>query len=174
MIDRFENVLPDHVRLAALAAFPDADWPWWHRYENGKRATVDPSRIPFACLMALWKLADAVDPPSGFYDLDFYGAGLHLMTPGVSLGKHQDATHHPQRPWRRLSSLVYFLEDSSGGDLLIDSHVINPRRNTAVTFPASKWHEVTEATQSRRTLSLFSWAIDHGGKLRTTAEFAVR
>jgi len=174
MVNVQNNVLPDHIRLAAIAAFPTEDWPWWHRYENGKLATVDPSRIPLACVMALLELTRACEPANGFYDYDLYGAGLHLMPSGVSLGKHTDATHHPQRPWRRLSSLVYFLDDCEGGELTFNNQKVTPKANTAVTFPVSQIHEVQLAITDRRTLSLFTWELDCGLKNCTSAQFEVK
>ena len=166
------DALPEHLRLAALATFPDTDWPWWHRYESGKLATVDPSRIPTACQMALQQLALVVDPSEGFIDFDLYGAGLHYMPPGTRLGRHLDASHHPQRPWRRVASCVYFLEDNLAGELVVDTESVTPKANTAAIFPADTWHEVRACWQPRRTLSLFVWQIDTGEKTRTSAEFS--
>ena len=171
MIKTTHNVLPDHIRLAALAAFPTADWPWWHRYASGKLATVDPSRIPEACRVALYALTATVPPDAGFYDFDLYGAGLHLMPAGSSLGPHTDATHHPQRPWRRLSSLVFFLDDCGGGELICGDETIAPRANTAARFAACQLHQVLPVVTDRKTLSLFAWEIDHGPKQNTSAQF---
>lgn len=171
MVQTYTNVLPDSFRLAALAAFPPADWPWWHRYGNGKLATVDPSRIPSACRVALERLASVCEPVAGFYDFDFYGAGMHLMPAGTSLGIHKDATHHGQRPWRRLASLVYFLEDCDGGELVIEGEEIKPVANMAVTFPSQQSHEVLAAISDRKTLSLFVWEVDYGPKETTSATF---
>ena len=171
MYEAHHNVLPDHIRQAALASFPAEDWRWWHRYPNGKLATVDPSRIPEACRVALQMLATTIAPPAGFWDFDLYGAGMHLMPPGVALGLHTDATHHPQKPWRRLSSLVYFLDDCTGGELVVADQYIAPRANMAAAFRANQLHEVLTTQSDRRTLSLFAWAIDHGTKGNTSANF---
>ena len=165
------NAIPDHLRQAAAAVFPASSWEWWHRYANGKLATVDPSRIPTACTVALHSLAANVRPVSGFYDFDLYGAGLHLMPAGTALGRHLDATHHPGKPWRRVASLVYFLEDCDGGELVIGSERVMPLAGTAVMFAANQWHEVLTTNQDRRTLSLFAWEIDHGAKENTSAYF---
>ena len=171
MITQIEQPIPDHLRLAALAAFPPLDWPWWHRYPNGKLATVDPSRIPTACTVALHALASAVTPFAGFWDFDLYGAGLHLMPAGTSLGRHTDATHHPGKPWRRLASLVYFLDDCDGGELVVDWAIVTPRAGRAATFAANQKHEVLPVKSPRKTLSLFAWTIDDGPKHNTSAEF---
>ena len=171
MISTIENPIADHLRLAALSSFPSPDWPWWYRYGNGKLATVDPSRIPTACTVAIHALANACPPRSGFYDFDLYGAGLHLMPTGTSLGRHTDATHHPQKPWRRLASLVYFLDDCEGGELVIEGATIKPTAGMAATFSANQMHEVQQVISDRRTLSLFVWDVDKGPKKNTSAEF---
>lgn len=173
MIATYQHVLPDHLRLAALAEFPEPDWSWWHRYGNGKLATVDPSRIPSACLLALHELARTLPPLAGsFWDVDCYGAGLHLMPRGTSLGQHLDAESHPIKPWRRVASMVYFLEDCDGGELVVDGQEpVEPEDNLAVLFAANQWHRVDEVRSTRRTLSLFAWAIDNGPKARTSALF---
>jgi len=173
MSEHFHAVLPEHIRLGALSDFPTADWPWWHRYPNGKLATVDSLRIPVGCRMALKELARTIAPKAGFWDLDFYGAGLHLMTRGVSLGEHTDASHHPIRPWRRLQSLVYFLNNCVGGELMIGEKAIRPRCGDAVMFDANQLHHVREALSERKTLSLFSWALDDGPKINTSAQFTL-
>jgi predicted 2-oxoglutarate/Fe(II)-dependent dioxygenase YbiX len=171
MITKIQNPIPEHIRLAALATFPAIDWPWWHRYGNGKLATVDPSRIPEGCRAALHALALAVAPPSGFYDFTFYGAGLHYMPAGSALGRHVDASHHPQRPWRRVSSVVCFLDDCDGGELVVEGDTINPIAGLAASFPSNQSHEVLPVKTDRRTISLFAWEIDHGEKQNTSAVF---
>lgn len=173
MVSTFKDVLPDHIRRAALAAFPACNWPWWHCYGNGKLASVDPSRIPEACKIALQQLALLCEPtsPTAFYDFDFYGAGMHLMPAGTNLGRHTDASHHAQKPWGRVSSLVYFLEDGDGGELLMDGERIYPQANLALAFPSDIPHEVLRTNRDRKTLSLFSWELDAGEKSSTSAQF---
>lgn len=165
------DALPEPLRLAALAFFPTVDWPHWHVYGNGKRATRDALRIPDACRVALEHLAKTIEPGRGFPDFDYHGAGLHLMPPGAWLGEHCDAESHPTRPWRRVWSLVCFLNDCVGGELLIDGQVIQPQKNTAVLFDASKLHEVKETQSDRRTLGVFYWEVDHRAKGPTSAQF---
>jgi len=170
----YQSAIPDHIRRSALAAFPNTEWEWWHRYQNGKLATVDPARIPSACLVALQALAMAITPEAGFYDFDCYGSGLHYMPTGSSLDQHVDASHHPQKPWRRVSSLVYFLEDCSGGELVVMGEVISPHAGMAVSFESNQNHEVLNVLSERRTISLFAWDIDYGKKKNTSAVFEPR
>lgn len=175
-IETFHNAIPDHLRRAAEAEFPDAGWSWYHQYANGKLATVDPYRIPSACHMALQELARTVEPPEGsFWDMDLYGAGLHLMTAGSDLGWHRDAEYHPRKPWKRIASLVYFIHGCEGGALEIkDSDRVTrvtPHTNTAVVLPSQMLHRVEPVLTSRRTLSLFAWQVDSSEKTTTQAQF---
>jgi hypothetical protein len=166
------NAIPDHLRQAAAAVFPASSWEWWHRYGNGKLATVDPSRIPTACTVALHSLAANVRPVSGFYDFDLYGAGLHLMPAGTALGRHLGRDTSSRQTLAACGvPRVYFLEDCDGGELVIGSERVRPLAGTAVMFAANQWHEVLTTNQDRRTLSLFAWQIDHGTKENTSAYF---
>ena len=165
------NALPESLRLAALAAFPNPDWQYWHRYENGKLATVDEFRIPQACRVALQQLAITIHPQRGFFDFDLHGAGCHLMPVGTSLGEHVDATYHPIRPWKRIASLVYFLNTCDGGSLVVNSRAIEAKANTAAIFEANQPHWVTETKTDRKTLSLFVWQESTEPKGRTSALF---
>ena len=94
-----------------------------------------------------------------------------MMPAGSTLGLHTDATHHGQRPWRRVSSLVYFLDGCEGGELVISGDTVTPTANMAAMFAASQLHEVLPTGTARRTLSLFAWEIDHGEKENTSAQF---
>ena len=167
-----ENLLPEHIRLGALADFPEPTWEHWHRYDNGKLATKHDLHIPSQCKMALHDIARRVEPfPGSFWDLTFHGSGLHLMPEGCDLGFHTDAEFHPTKPWRRVASLVYFLETTSGGELIIDGRKHNPIQNRAIMFKADLRHGVQQTTQRRRTLSLFAWTRDSGTKTTTRAQF---
>lgn len=157
--------------MAALAVFPDKNWEFWHRYGNGKFGSKDRFRFPEACKQAINGIAFTCIPDEGFWDLECVGAGLHLMPAGVSLGSHKDATHSAQRPWRRTGSLVYFLNDCEGGELVVEGEVIQPQANMAVQFPGSLRHEVKEAATDRYTLSLFSYVVDSGEKRTISAQF---
>ena len=137
----------------------------------GRAITVDELRIPPACRSAIQQLAVAVEPRQGFYDFGCYGAGLHLMPPGTALGTHTDATHHPLQPWKRLESLVYFLDTCEGGELIVEGKRIAAEAGNAVRFQANRQHEVLTTRTTRRTLSLFVREIDDGTKTSTRAEF---
>jgi hypothetical protein len=171
MFEQFHDVLPDHIRQAALATFPDESWEHWHRYENGKLATKDRSRFPPACQMAIDLIAIRCPPADGFYDPECVGAGLHFMPSGCELGEHQDAAFAGHREWRRTGSLVYFLEGCVGGELIVAGDVIEPVANMAVMFSGSQLHSVNKTHSPRRTLSLFSYVESAAEKTTTRAQF---
>lgn len=172
MIDTYTTALSQHVFHGAQASFPDVAWPWFHQYANRKLASVDPVRIPAGCLFALHELARWIPPPEGsFWDLDFYGAGLHLMPAGSELGEHRDAEFHPRKPWRRVASLVYFLNECEGGALIVNGEHVFPIPNMAVILPSQELHQVQKTESDRKTLSLFAWEIDHSEKTTTSAQF---
>lgn len=172
MLRIIHNAIPEHMRRAVCQSFPGQDWHWWYRYQNGKLASVDPYRVPSACTAALHLLASAIAPPAGFWDYELHGAGLHFMPVGTSLGLHLDATHHPNKPWRRVASLVYFLESCEGGELVVEGQTVFPVAGDAALFSAHQWHQVLTTRSDRRTLSLFAWEYDPTEKHSTTATFA--
>jgi hypothetical protein len=176
------DAIPQSLCLAAEAAWPSADWPYWHRYNGAtanKYGSMDRSRIPPACLAALDALALAVIPHIGksFIDYDLHAAGMHMMPPGGFLGRHLDAECHPIRPWRRTHSIVMgvdqFWYDYNGGHLFLESNLnsepdvaILPKAGTATIFETpNQWHEVKHVSPTtigyRKTLALFAWQIDH-------------
>ena len=185
-----ENVIPRSLVLAAEAAWPSPDWPYWHRY-NGKTGnkfgSMDRDRLPPACLAALDSLALAVIPHIGdsFIDYDLHAAGMHMMPPGGFLGRHLDAECHPVRPWRRTHSIVMSVNSQwnpeHGGQLVIESpdgnREIVPEPGQAIIFEtANQWHEVkpvsTDATQFRKTLALFAWDLRYDHAAKSHADFS--
>ena len=185
-----ENVIPRSLVLAAEAAWPSPDWPYWHRY-NGKTGnkfgSMDRDRLPPACLAALDSLALAVIPHIGdsFIDYDLHAAGMHMMPPGGFLGRHLDAECHPIRPWRRTHSIVMSVNSQwnpeHGGQLVIESpdgnREIVPEPGQAIIFEtAGQWHEVkpvsTDATQFRKTLALFAWDLRYDHAAKSHADFS--
>ena len=178
------NAIPQSLCRAAEAAWPTADWSYWHRY-NGKTAnkygSMDRARIPAACLAALDALALAVIPYIGdsFIDYDLHAAGLHMMPPGGFLARHVDAECHPIRPWKRTHSIVMSVSEKwlleYGGQLVIGLQPHVPESGTAIIFEtAGQSHEVLPTTldaPTRKTLALFAWAVDHDCKGTTSAQF---
>lgn len=180
------NIIPRSLCLAAEAAWPSPDWPYWHRY-NGETAnkfgSMDRSRIPPACLAALDALALAVVPHIGdsFIDYDLHAAGMHMMPPGGFLGRHLDAECHPIRPWRRTHSIVMSVNscwgELCGGELVIEPDtVIDVQPGRAVIFETDDtWHQVNRVNTDvsglyRKTLALFAWTeAECSG--RTSANF---
>ena len=181
------DAIPRSLCLAAEAAWPSPDWPYWHRYNGAtanKFGSMDRSRIPPACLAALDALALAVVPHIGdsFIDYDLHAAGMHMMPPGGFLSRHLDAECHPIRPWRRTHSIVMSVNSAwgelCGGELIIEPDtVIGVEPGRAVIFETSgTWHQVNRVNTDvsklhRKTLALFAWQIDHDCDGRTAANF---
>lgn len=186
-VEIIKNAIPDSLRRAAEAAWPDATWPFWHRY-NGKTGnkygSMDRNRIPAACLAALDALALAVIPHIGdsFVDYDCHAAGMHMMPPGGFLERHLDAECHPLRPWRRTHSIVMFVNSAwgelCGGELVIGDQEIAVNPGTAVVFEtAGEWHHVNRVNTDvsrlhRKTLALFAWDLRYDHAAKAHAEFS--
>jgi Rps23 Pro-64 3,4-dihydroxylase Tpa1-like proline 4-hydroxylase len=193
-VEIIKNVIPHSLCVAAEAAWPSADWPFWHRYNGAtanKYGSMDRNRIPAACLAALDALALAVIPYIGdsFIDYDLHAAGLHMIPPGGFLARHLDAERHPIHPWRRTVSIVMSVNSNwdatrFGGELRLehgsDMQVIAPEIGTAVIFTTEgQWHEVlpvsdcqsTCCNQWRKTLALFAWDSNPEYDARTSANF---
>lgn len=188
-----EQAIPRSLCLAAEAAWPSPDWPYWHRYNGAtanKYGSMDRDRIPPACLAALDTLSLAVAPFIGnsFIDYDLHAAGLHMMPPGGFLARHLDAECHPIRPWRRTHSIVLSVNhawgEKCGGQLVLYSEldsmldmVIEVNGGTAVVFETpGQWHEVKRVNTDisllhRKTLALFAWQIDENCTGSSAAKF---
>lgn len=170
-----QDFLPPWILAAAQASFPTKDWEYWHKYPNGKRATVDHSRIPPGCKLALDHMATTIQTPKDvFPDMEFYGAGLHLMVPGTKLGLHYDAQKHPTRLWKRTGSAVLVLDERAPNDgaLRIQSTDHPVSENMLIIFPAEYEHSVSKVIRSdRRTLAVFYWVQDKNASGSETATF---
>lgn len=171
-----KNTIPRSLCLAAEAAWPSPEWPYWHRYNGAtanKYGSMDRSRIPPACIAALDALALAVIPYIGdsFIDYDLHAAGLHMAENRGFLGRHIDAIRHPIRQWRRTHSIVMSVnskwESVWGGQLRLEGAgnngadvIITPSPGTAIVFQTDgQWHEVLPVTHSvqRKTIAMFAW-----------------
>jgi len=178
-VEIIRNAIPRSLCLAAEAAWPGADWPFWHRYNGAtgdKFGSLDRARLPAACLAALDALALAVVPYIGdsFIDYDLHAAGMHMMPPGGFLSPHVDAECHPIRPWRRTHSIVMSVNSTwckeMGGTLRLEQQpegsdedlLFIPKQGQAVVFEtAGQLHEVLPVSHAfsthRKTLALFAW-----------------
>ena len=186
-VEILNHAIPLSLCRAAEAAWPSADWPHWHRYNNAtanKFGSMDRSRIPAACLAALDALALAVIPLIGrsFIDYDLHASGLHMMPPGGFLARHLDADRHPIRKWRRTHSVVMAVNTSwgelCGGELVLeDVGIFGVEPGQAVVFStAGQWHSVNRVNTDisglhRKTLALFAWEMDHDCDGSTSATF---
>ena len=174
-LDLINNPITTARLCGAIAALPPVEWPWWHRYTGPtgeKYASTDPARLPSAVIRALDGMAEALEgflPRGSFWDHDLHGAGVHMMPPGSSLGRHVDAVRHPVRPWIRTTSAVLFLRTldgpDPGGELYLedgdDAVEVLPEAGKAAVFATEgQWHGVREIAQDagwRLTLALFGW-----------------
>ena len=179
-----DNFAPSGLVRALAETWLPRDSGHWHLYENGKRATKDPERLPQAAkellrLMSALDVGSLLGPDDSFPDLEFlHGAGLHQLDAGGSLGLHLDSERHPLLPWRREASVVLYLDDCNGGELeLCDAtgqqiEAIETRSNRLVMFATpGQWHRVNECRSIRRSLCLFFWSRRDGGT-ETRAKFA--
>lgn len=180
-----DDAIPSPRLAAADAAWPEATWNGWHRYQGktaDKFGLIHHSLAPPAIQRALWAVAEVIEEriPSGcFIDFELHGAGMHMIPPGGFLGRHLDAEKHPQRPWSRTHSAVLFVDssgDADGGKLVIEGNSIDPIRNRLVIFETpGAWHEVTRVigNRLRRSLALFAWKVDEDASGATSARFEV-
>lgn len=178
-----DNFAPPELLRSLAATWMPRESAHWHLYENGKRATKDPSRLPVAAkslldMMAMLPISDLLGVADSFPDLEYlHGAGLHQIEAGGSLGLHLDSERHPLLPWRREASAVLYVDDVAGGQLeLCDTNgnvveSIETRANRLVLFTTpSQWHRVAECRTIRRSLCLFFWSLGSGGTA-TSATF---
>lgn len=185
-VEIIQDIIPRSLCLAAEAAWPSVQWPYWHRYKGktaDKYGSMDRCRIPPACLAALDALALAVVPYIGdsFIDYDLHGAGLHLSLAGGFLSRHLDAESHPIRPWIRTHSAVLCVsskwDDKCGGQMVIEGEgSFTPRFGTALIFETrGTIHEVKpvalDSKVSRKTLALFGWKESATSEGSTSATF---
>ena len=172
-----DNFAPSGLVRALAETWLPRDSGHWHLYDNGKRATKDPERLPQAAkellrIMSTIDVGSLLGPDDSFPDLEFlHGAGLHQIDSGGSLGLHLDSERHPLLPWRREASVVLYLDDCDGGELeLCDANgqqieAIETKANRLVMFATpGQWHRVNECRSIRRSLCLFYWSRRDGGE----------
>jgi len=157
-----------------------ATWPAetsfdWCKYPNGKLASKTYEQLPQAAKLLLADMSklivhtrlDIAEPL--FPDVQYlHGAGLHQMNQGVELDQHLDAERHPLQPWRRMVSMVLYLDTcEQGGELdFVDAsgnllQRIKPVKNRVVVFKTARnYHRVRAADSVRRSLCLFFWTVD--------------
>lgn len=182
MLRVIDNFAPPALVRGLTATWLPSTSAFWHVYDNGKRCTKDPSRLPLIANLLLQQIAAVEDPITRgtFPDLEYlHGAGLHEMPIGGTLGLHLDSERHPLLPWRREASAVLYLDDCDGGELeLCDAagvvlERIESRANRLVLFSTpGQWHRVAECRSIRRSLCLFFWSLCDQPTGATTATFA--
>jgi hypothetical protein len=172
-----DNAIPIRLLRAIQADWPGNDWPGWHAYENGKRASRMVDNAPASIRRALEILAESavLFTADSFPDLSFYGAGLHEIPAGIGLGWHKDAARHGLRAWRRTETAILYLDH--GGDLVFRggcNERISPLPGKSVVFlPGDDTEHCVEPSESRRrSLSVFFYAADPEAAGSVRAEFS--
>lgn len=183
----------EHLR-AVDAEWPGADWPYWHRYEHGKRASKDPLRFPPATAALMQQLLTLnIRQMTGigktFADWTCYAAGMHEIEPGGCLPKHLDSDHHPIFKWRRACNAILCVnshwENSWGGYFCLcdsDGETIKcrypPLPGRLFLFPPTNtsFHEVARVVGPvpRRTLLAVYYTKDDSPCLRNRAKFIAK
>lgn len=132
------NFFRDEVAKKLSDAFPKTTWEHWDVYDNpfeGKLAsnkldlTDKVFRAAFTALAeppALTALRRICELPELIMDPDLYGAGLHTIPPGGTLGMHLDYSKHPTYEAERAVNAVCFMtptwaEEDEGALELWDS-----------------------------------------------------
>lgn len=163
-----DDFMPLPLAIAVSNSIPDHNWQWWHRYNNDnsvKYGSVDFLRFPRACQVGLDFICQNFSaPPNAFPDMDFYGAGMHMIPPNGWLSGHYDAEYHNLFNWKRVGSLVWFANqewsNDWGGNLNIEDVRVTPQFNKLVYFDTKDcWHSVDKVVgpEFRKTLSVFYW-----------------
>lgn len=192
-----DDAFPDSLIDAALAEWPAEDWPHWHYYNDKnakKRTTKDVDRLTpasrelFNMLARLDIVRDlqGLDVKGVFPDLTAYGAGMHWIPKGGSLGIHLDAAAHPLTGWRRrLSATLCLTTDPHGGSLELcgpdkqSVQSVESRRNRLSIFECTdaSWHGVTKPVtleDGRKLITMFYWSLPEPGEdapARQAAQF---
>ncbi len=193
-----DSTVHDNDLIASVnQSWPIPDWPGWMRYDTDdhtKSASDLSTAIPpvmSECLRRLallpwseWMGQDGLVP-----DLGLWGAGLHEMRPGESVGRHLDADHHPRLGLeRRLSVMLYVhqhWEDDWGGELKLWDMMTGPTvwirphpgRLVALDTRGPSYHSVAPVRcpegLTRRSLCLFFYGPQSATFTRARAKFMV-
>ena len=167
MIEIIDKWGPQSLINAAKATWPEPTWSGWHAYENGKLSTKSRHEIPQAIRLLLEQMASFISIDGAFPDLDqLHGAGLHQTNPGGNLGLHLDSERHPLQPWKRVASVILYLDTTDGGQLELTDESgnatqrIEPIENRLVRFETEgQWHRVAVTRSVRRSVCLFFWKL---------------
>jgi len=178
LIDIIDNWAPKSLINAAKATWPAKEWSGWHAYDNGKLATKSRHELPQSIRLLLERMAQ-IEIPDAFPDLEqLHGAGLHQTSPGGSLGLHLDSERHPLMPWRRVATVLLYLDTTDGGELELTDQTGNVYRSIAsvenrltMFRTENQWHRVAKTNSLRRSICLFYWTFDDTAKGLSTATF---
>lgn len=107
---------PDDLCQQAADAFPPADHPDWHTYDNDRERKQETQRLPAAAarlidLLTVPSTCDWLTDLTGIADLhpEMWGGGLHQIPPGGHLDVHADFNRSPHTGRHRRLNLLLFL-----------------------------------------------------------------
>lgn len=188
IIDNWCN--PSLLRAVA-ADWPGVDWPYWHRYDDGKLATKDPDRLPASAQAVVRQMlnlpiASLIGAQDAFPDFNLHGAGMHCHPRGSRLGVHCDAETHPLTGWTRVASAILYAEPDWnpdwGGELEFwrdpesgATAKVAPLFNRLVIFKTpNAYHGMPSPVRcpkghSRKSLAVFFWkrSTGHQGEMQS-------
>lgn len=170
IITTIENFASPGLVRAAVASWPDARWPHWHRYvgsHGDKYASKDAARLPTPCRLLTEQMAGlSVPGDECFPDMDLHAAGMHWIPEGGCLPLHFDAQSHPLTGWARRFNAILYLSDCIGGDLVardcdgVETGRVSPVANRLVVLDASCRHEVEAVRLGHRlSLAVYWWSV---------------
>lgn len=184
------NAINPLLLRAVWATWPERTWRGWHHYsgrDSEKYGTKSEHDLTPAVTKAMSQILNTVAMmlPSlsvnVFPDLEFHGAGMHMIMPGGYLSKHLDSSVMESTGWKREYSVVLGVNpewhSDWGGEFVLGSDIVWPEFNQLIVFKTTEtsWHEVKQVTGPvpRCTLALFLWSQEKpDDPTRTQARFA--
>jgi Rps23 Pro-64 3,4-dihydroxylase Tpa1-like proline 4-hydroxylase len=200
----FDDFLPLDVLHELQAAFPgpeDASWGTFANKREVKLALNDEAQMPQPLVQMLREVNSQefvafLRKLTGHEDLvpdpDYYGGGLHQISPGGVLKVHADFNLHPvTRLVRQLNVILYLnddWDDSYGGHLeLWDEAMTHPVKRIApvanrllvFSTTSSSFHGHPDPLacppgRTRKSMAWFFYSMPHGRVPRHTALFQSR
>lgn len=176
----FRHVITDqyfepHVFSDAARQWPEVGESW-NRFQCGKRSLDTFSEMPIRIRDLIQHMVSPAflgflrvtfEVRDLFPDWSMFGGGLHVVSPGDSLGRHVDFNCIPDPDggdgvaYRAVNLILYFnhWKPGHGGELVLDREVVvEPSWNRLVAFrySESSWHGHNRVKgPPRRSLALY-------------------
>lgn len=181
-----EDAINPLLLNSLCASWPDASSRFWHHY-SGKNAEKYASKshndlpeIAKLCTIEMIKRITPYVDCNVFPDMEFHGAGLHMIPSGGYLRRHLDSSLMESTGWKREYSCVLSVnkhwQDDYGGAFVLGDTEILPKFNQLITFKCTdeSFHEVKDVVgpDPRCTLCVFLWSKnDQSKNIRKQAYF---